>query len=427
MRTFDKSVEHFNKALKFTPGASQTGSKAPGRAGPLSHYPLFLDAGHGAAVRDLDGHTYLDFIASLAAVGIGHGDVRVITAIASAAGYGSLLSLPTVDEANAAERLCGLLGWPEQVRWVKTGSEATEAAVRIARRATGRDMLLTIRAGYHSWHSWFQAVKPDHPGVPHAYETLITGLEYGNRDQAAVALAMDKYAAVILEPAPINGGGDADYLQWLVAEARQHGTLVIFDEVVWGFRLALGGGTHHFQIVPDLATYGKAMGNGVPIGCVVGRADLMEHASVVSGTFGGDRLGLSAALAVMDIYEKEPIIDTMWQRGLRLQHGINSFGQYSGVQLRCSGYPVHPVMSIDVEGAQPAIAMSCFLQKLAQRGVLWHPAGGNVIAAHTESTIDQAIDSMWLAARDVALAAQQGPLDEQVGVPYTAAFSRATS
>ena len=417
-----------------TPGGSQTASKAPGKAGPRGGgYPSVLSHGHGSWVFDEAGRCYLDLVASLAAVGLGHSDRAVVRAVEQQLRKGSLLSLPTLLEGAASERLCAATGWAEQARWVKTGSEATEAAVRVARAATRRDRVLTVRAGYHSWHSWFQAVKPEHPGVPDALTALIDWTTYGsNIDQwvETSLRSLDAYACVILEPAPITGGGDGAWLEALRAACTDAGTLLVFDEVVWGFRLARAGGTEHFGVVPDLATYGKALGNGVPVGALVGRRDLMQHARLVSGTFGGDTLGLAAALAVMRTYEREPVVETLWERGTQLMEGVNAL--HGPVKLE--GYPVHPVPV--VSGATPdwvkqkigpVAVLSLFLQELAGQSVLAHPAGWNMMYAHTRAHVERAVRACEKATAAVQGAINDGRVRESLrGVPFQAAFTRRT-
>lgn len=384
---------------------------------------MFASLGTGAYLQDVDGNNYLDFIAGLAAIGLGYGEPRVAEAVAQAARWGGTFSLPTRLEAQVAERLCEYIGqpWAQQVRWVKTGSEATEAAVRIARAATGRARILTVRSGYHSWHSWFQAVKPQHPGVPEVLETLVNGIEYG---QPLDGVQFTQCAAVILEPAPITGGGDGAWLAALNEKARAHGCLVIFDEIVWGFRLARAGGSEFFSVQPDLACYGKALGNGTPIACVVGERDLMQHAALVSGTFGGDTLGLAAANEVLRIYGDGSPVQAMWERGDQLVSGLREAGWGAYV----SGYHVHPIVRLDTYGDAPGEAelrMSVFLQSCADQGVLWHPGGANIMACMREDDIGRAV-GVLSAALATATAGDMADLRLTLrGAPYRQAFARA--
>lgn len=428
-RHYTHSTEVGARLARATPGGSQTASKAPGRAGPRTHYPQALECGQGAWVTDVDGHVYVDWVAGLAAVGLGHAHGSVCAAVIKAIQRGHLLSLPTTAEVEASERLCAITGWAEQARWVKTGSEATAAAVRIARRATGREKVLTIRDGYHGWHDWFQAVKPQHPGVPEALELLIGGMPYGRVPNGSA-----KYAAVILEPTPIDRlvpktDGHA-YLTDLITWAHANGTLVIFDEVVWGFRLDVAGGTHYYGVTPDLATYGKALGNGVPVAAVVGRRDLMQHADVISGTYGGDRLGLEAALAVMDVYEQRAVVPQLWATGQALVRELGALcRQHSTPDLRwdLTGAPVHPVLrptTTDVDDYRARQVMSLLLQELAIRGVLWHPGGVNVMFAHRPRHVDTTVNAFADALHEVTRQCASG---EELPEPYGAAFTRARS
>jgi glutamate-1-semialdehyde 2,1-aminomutase len=425
--------------LRWTPGGSQTGSKAPGKAGPRGGgYPSALRHGSGARVWDYSGHGYIDFVGSLAAVALGHAYGPVVAAVERQLRLGSLLSLPTRLEGEASESLCDFLGWPEQVRWVKTGSEACEAAARVARCATGRKDIMTVRAGYHGWHSWFQAVKPQHPGVPDCYGEALVAVDYGDRELVAQEFAVGDIAAVLLEPAPITGGGSGDWLRWLVEEAHEAGALVIFDETVWGFRLSDSGGTGYFGVQPDLAVYGKALGNGIPVAALVGPRWAMQHATVVSGTYGGDALGLAAAVAVMEAYRALPVAATLWTRGEALCAGLRAIAEGAvgrSLGMSVGGYPVHPVVAfdpgalpmelLDRQGAAVAV-MSLFLQELADRGVLFHPGGLNTIYSHSEADVTQALHEASWAAQAALRALHEGRLGEALrGEPYQQAFARA--
>ncbi len=422
----DLQVTTEDYLMRWTPGGSQTGSKAPGKAGPLGGgYPAVLDRGLGPYVYDERANAYLDFICSLAAVGLEHAHPLVIGAVIEQLDKGNLLSLPTRLEGTASEMLCGITGWAQQARWVKTGSEATEAAVRIARCATGRDSILTVREGYHAWHSWFQAVKPQHPGVPHVMSSLIDWMPYGASGEALPGQSCRDFAAVILEPSPITGGGDAEWLAQLRSWCNATGTLLIFDEIVWGFRLSMSGGTGFYGVKPDLACYGKALGNGIPVAAVVGSTDLMKHASVVSGTFGGDRIGLGAAVAVMGIYQREGVIESLWLAGEALQAAFNGCTWALGLPIRMGGLPPHPIVTVDHDGRVEI--MSLLLQELAAHGVLFHPAGLNVMQAHTPEIIKRVTPAFSAALAEVESALCGGV--EEVrrrlkGEPYQQAFAR---
>lgn len=413
---------------KWTPGGSQTRSKSLAAYGLEGLIGPVWDS-EGATFRTADGCRYIDWVCGLGAISLGYGRAEVVKAIEEQLRYGTLFSLPHRLEGEVAERLCTALRWPEQVRWVKTGSESTEAAIRIARRATGRDVILTVGTGYHGWHSWSQAVKPEHPGVPENYAELVGAFQYN--DLASLQLALEcqdmlnladflhsqasglakrkrgEVAAVILEPtlfeAPVQG-----FLEGIRKVCDREGALLISDEMVLGFRLALGGGTDYFGVQPDLACFGKGMSNGMPLACVVGKRDLMQYADVVSGTFGGECLSLAACKAVLDVYALEPVIEHLWRIGGLFQDGLNKLLAQHELPGIVEGYPVHPRLRwtaappydrlLVPDMSHPVVMdlnrklMSLWLQEMAAGGVLVHPSGWNVSYAHTTEDVTWSLD-----------------------------------
>lgn len=413
---YHNSLAHLEHARLWTPTGVQTISKAPERY-CLGAYPIYLDYGQGAHVWDVDGHQYTDFVCGLASLTLGYRHPMVDIAIIQQAGKGISFSLSTRLECELAERICGIFpcGHEGSVRFVKTGSEANEGVIRIARRVTGRDVIVTVKAGYHSWHAWFSAVRDVHPGVPVAMESLVRGFTYN--DLASLRAALDSdVAAVILEPT-LNEAPQPGFLESVKAMAHAVGALVIFDEVICAGRWAKAGGQEYFGVIPDLATAGKGLANGMPLGCIVGRRDLMQFADVISGTFGGETLSLAACSAVLDIYQAEPVIETLWARGKQLQDGFNVMARGLGVPAICDGFAVKPRIKFvaecfdyqrsddgdikvgDEEQTQRVnnLAMSLFLQETALRGILWHPAGGNISSAMTEMDIECALNGMEAA------------------------------
>jgi glutamate-1-semialdehyde 2,1-aminomutase len=412
-------MSHLIKARQWTPTGAQTISKAPERF-PVGAYPIYLDRGEGAHCYDIDGNRYLDMICGLASMTLGYGRTQIDEAIISQLRKGISFSLSTKLESELSERLCSIFpcGHNGAVRFVKTGSEAAEGAVRIARRATARDIIVVVKSGYHSWHSAFSAVKDSHPGCPRALESLIHGFIYN--DLASLeAVLDDSVAAVMLEPT-LNEKPNDQFLSDVQRLSYQAGALLIFDEVVCAGRWARAGGQEYFGITPDLATAGKSLANGMPLGCIIGSRELMSYADVISGTFGGETLSLAACQAVQDIYDSEPIIDMLWQRGEQFQNGIRRVIDNTlldGLAV-CDGYPVKPRIRFMVQDQQTAtLAMSLFVQELAEWGVLWHPAGGNISAAMTTGDIDMAIDVCERAFIVVKHAMETGDWSALYGKP----------
>ena len=389
---YARSMEYLERAKLVTPGGAQTLSKQAARF-PQGAYPVALQFGSGAHVTDIDGNEYLDFICGLASMTLGYGREEITEAVLGQLSSGVTFSLPTTIEAEVAAKLTRIIPCADMVRFVKTGSEATEAAIRVARRATGRSMIFTVDGGYHSWHSWFQATKPEHPGIPDHYTRMVHALPYNDLSAwekafAACVAKGHEIAAVILEPCHYEQPRDA-FLQTLRHMCDRYGTLLIFDEMVTGFRWSEGGAQRYFDVMPDLATFGKACANGFPLAFLCGRRDLMELADVVSGTFGGEALSLAACNAVLDIYRDEPVTETLWSLGAMLQDSLNEFANDLDVGVVCDGYAVKPRIRF-TDASKSAECMSLFLQELAGLGILWHPAGGNISAAMTPTDMMEA-------------------------------------
>lgn len=397
MDRYEKSRAYLGRARKVIPGAAQTLSKMPARF-PQGAFPVAASYGEGARLFDIDGNVYVDWIGALGAIPLGYCPSYLYAEVLSRYDLGSSFSLPHRLEVDLAERLRSKIPCAEMVRFVNSGSEATEAAIRTARIATGRDIILTVKDGYHSWHSWFQAVKNWHPGVPREYTELVKGFTYNDLASLNQRFNENSYsnescqvAAVILEPCLFEKPKDG-FLQGVRDLCTQFGALLIFDEMVTGYRWALAGGQEYFGVTPDLATFGKGMSNGLPIGMLCGKREYMQHAELISGTFGGNAVSLAAANAVLDVYESEPVIETMWKRGQELQDYFNStaFKLCFEKFAVCDGYPCKPrfrFMHKCERGGEILVnnqAMSLFLQVSAEHGALFHPGGMNVCYALTD-------------------------------------------
>lgn len=431
---YTKSDAALARLRAVTPGGAQTLSKRAERFTEGS-YPVALRAGYGAHVIDVDGHDYLDMICGLASMTLGYGKKNrplasseampadaVERAVSDQQDRGVTFSLATELEAEAAEKINAMVPCSEMVRFVKTGSEATEAAIRVARKATGRKIILTVKEGYHSWHSWFQSVKPESPGIPYEYGQMVSALPYNDlaafRDRVEGLRQWDiQVAAIILEPCHYEQPAPG-FLQGLRELCNQCGAVLIFDEMVTGFRWANGGAQEYFGVTPDLATFGKACANGYPLAFLCGKADLMQHADVVSGTFGGETLSLAACSAVLDIYQREPVVERLWECGGQFRDMFNMHAVTMGVPAICDGYAVKPRIRFTYGSDRTnTLALSLFVQELARLGVLWHPAGGNLSAAMTRDDIAFAGRSCQEALAIVREAAKDNRWSALTGKP----------
>jgi len=350
---------------QWTPGGSQTRSKRD-----LFEHPQTVYQAKGARVWSAKGE-YIDWIAGLAAVGLGYRHEAVDDAVTNQLrDYGVTFPLPTRLEGEVAELLCDTLKWPEQVRWVKTGSEATDGAMLIARQATGRRKIVSV--GYHGWHL-AHLPGPDLVSLP-IYSWAFTDHVDGNTAAVLVEPMRDHHPEFSEEELK-------EYLLFMQKRCQEVGALFILDEIVTGFRWAIGGASEFFGITPDLAGYGKAMANGYPIAAIVGPRRYLQHATGVSSTFGGECIGLAAARATIQVYRSEPVIDTLWARGKQLMAGVPEL----------VGYPVHPHFPGEGKWESERSARS---QRAAERGHLVHPAGINTMHAHTEADVRSLISAL---------------------------------
>jgi glutamate-1-semialdehyde aminotransferase len=434
VKTFERSMQLYEQARQVIPGAAQTGSKAPGRVGPLRAFPLFLEKGDGPYVECVDGHRYVDWFNGNCAVTLGHAHPEILRRVYFRMEQGTLLSLPHELEQVVAMRLVEAIPCAEQVRFVKTGSEACAAAVRIARIATGREVIAVCRDQYNGWHDWSVARESYTPGVPLALTGLLRRFLYNDLAALDYLLGNERIAAVILEPTLVEAPAPA-FLQGVVDVAHAHGALVIFDEMITGARWALGGAQQYFGVTPDLATFGKAFANGFPLAFVAGRAELMQHAWPISGTFGGEIVGLAACNAVLDEYQMNRPILRMWDVGQRLMDGVNGICHRLRLPARMIGYPVHPVLDWCADGerygaeyAYPLkkdLVVALFQQELAQAGVLAHPSGWNPSAAHDSVALERTLLGVDQALTVVAAAlASDDPRSYLRGELLQPAFAR---
>jgi glutamate-1-semialdehyde aminotransferase/spore coat polysaccharide biosynthesis protein SpsF (cytidylyltransferase family)/predicted dehydrogenase len=392
-RPIEKSKAWLGRAEKVIPGASQTFSK-----GSNQHVrgvaPVFLAKGKGCRVWDVDGNEYIDYIQGLLPNILGYANEEVNAAVAEQLGQGHSFSLPHPLEVELAERLTQLIPCAEKVRFGKNGSDATSGAVRGARALTGRELIACC--GYHGWQDWYIGSTTRNAGVPHAVRALTHPFVYNDLGSLQKLLNDDKgeFAAVILEPVnfwPPSAG----FLEGVRDLAHEHGALLIFDEICSGFHFGLGGAQKKFGVTPDLACFGKAMGNGFPIACVVGRADLMKVFEDIffSFTFGGEVASMAAAMKVLDVLENTDALARMDANGRLLQEGLNALAKEARLQdrVKCIGYPSWSLIKfLDTDGKDSFLVRSLFTQECVKRGVLLLTTH-NMTAAHDPLAIEQTL------------------------------------
>ena len=322
----DRSVELYRRACRAIPG----GVSSPVRAfRAVGGTPLFIARGAGARITDADGRSYLDLVCSWGPLIAGHAHPAVVAAVRAALERGTTFGAPCEAEVELAERVSAAYPAAQQVRFVSSGTEAVMSAIRVARAFTGRDLIVKFAGCYHGHADHLLVAagsglatlgKPSSAGVPQAFTACTRVLPLDDADAAAALFAREgsRIAAVIIEPVPANHGllpQRREFLAALRRVTRAHGTLLIFDEVICGFRLARGGAAELLGITPDLATFGKVIGGGMPVGAFGGERRIMARLApdgdtYQAGTLSGNPVAMAAGLATLEVLERE----SGWQR-----------------------------------------------------------------------------------------------------------------
>ncbi|MCW2928777.1 MAG: glutamate-semialdehyde--aminomutase [Thermoleophilia bacterium] len=358
--TSTASTEHssalFERAQRVTPGGVNSPVRAMRSVGRT--HPVFIARGLGSLVWDVDDNQYVDWVQSWGALPLGHADPDVRTAIDSAAARGTSFGAPTRAEVELAELVCEVVPCAEQVRFCSSGTEATMSALRLARAATGRDAVITFEGNYHGHADPFLATGgsglatlsiPASPGVPAATAELTLQATYGDlagvRELAAASTQAGRpIAAIMLEPIAANMGvvdPGTEFLQGLREICDELGALLIFDEVISGFRVALGGAQERTGVSPDLATFGKVIGGGLPVGAFAGSRELMELLAPIgsvyqAGTLSGNPLAMSAGLAQLHALRDRDAFTVLEERGLRLATALERVVAETGAHAAVS-------------------------------------------------------------------------------------------
>lgn len=373
------------RAAAVIPGGASTGSKRPealfGRAD--AHAPTHFVSANGCRIVTPDGRELVDCQMALGAVGIGYADELVVDAVSEVAALGSVSGLSHVLEVQVAERLCEVIPCAERVRFLKSGAEGVQAAVRIARVHTGR--LRVLGSGYFGWLDWWS----DAAGVPPGAHQDFEALPFDDVEAlaGAAARAGDRLAAIVLEPIVEHLPSD----EW-IREARRAcdrvGAVLIFDEMKTGFRVRRGGFQESSGLLPDVAVFGKALANGFPLSAVVGRADIMRAAerTWISSTLGGEAVSLAAANAVLDWHDREDVSATIWRVGEAMRsavaHAITD-AERRDVEL----VGIAPMWLLRF--ADPALETR-FLERAVDGGVLFKRGAYNYAAvAHDDAALEE--------------------------------------
>ena len=435
IQSFENSDRLRKRAHQLIPGGAHTYAKGDDQYPVLS--PGFIVSGYGCHVWDADGNGYIEYGMGNRSVGLGHAYRHVIDAVARELEYGCNFTRPARIEIECAATFLQTVPTADMVKFCKNGSDATSAAVRLARAATGRDFI--ARCSDHPFFStgdWFIGTTEMNAGIPQCVRDLTLGFRYNDLDCARALFKRHpgQIAAFILEAS--RGDEPAEgYLESLRDLCHAQGALLIFDEMITGFRWACGGAQEYYRLQPDLSCFGKALGNGFAISALAGKREFMSlgglepgnrpRVFLLSTTHGAETHAMAAAIATMHVYRQEPVIEHLVRQGQRLQAGIGQAIARHGLQDHV-GVAGHPAcltyFTRDRSGAASQAFRTLLLQETIRRGVL---APSLVVSyTHGDDEIDKTVEAFDGALGVYRLALDHGIGNYLVGRPSQVVFRR---
>ncbi|MCX8058958.1 MAG: aminotransferase class III-fold pyridoxal phosphate-dependent enzyme [Spirochaetes bacterium] len=396
-----KSFEEFERGKKLVPGGV-LGIRRPYNF-VEGEYPIYFDHGKGGRVYDIDGNEYIDYLAAYGPIIIGYREEEIDEAvIKQIRDKGFCFSLTQKVQNDLAEKLISLIPSAQKCIFVKTGSDATTLAIRLARAYTGK--IKIARCGYHGWHDWCVEVKG---GIPQKLYEDVLEFEYNDFNMVEKIVNENKndLAAIIITPVghplakPVEEPKD-NFLQKLRKITEENGIVLIFDEIRSGFRVSIGGAQQYYGVIPDLSVFGKAMANGYAISVTCGKKEIMDKAEkevFVSSTFFPNSLSYIAALKTIEIIQRDKIIETVWEKGKKLLDGLKKvIDSIPETQAHLSGIPPMPYITFNKdEKGLYKLKRTDFFTQLIRRHVFMQPYHhGYVIARHTYEDIEYTINAV---------------------------------
>ena len=413
-----KSEELFAEALKYIPG----GVNSPVRAfRAVGGHPFFVNKAKGARVWDVDGNAYIDYVGTWGPAILGHAHPKIIKAVRATAQAGTSFGIPNPLEVTLAKLICSWVPSVQKVRMCNSGTEATMSAIRLARGFTKRDKIIKFDGCYHG-HADSLLVKagsgaltfgnPDSAGVPAAFTQHTIVLPYNDPDavRAAFAANQGQVAGVIVEPVPGNAGlylPKPGYLEFLREVTAANGALLIFDEVMTGFRLAKGGAQERFGITPDLSCFGKVIGGGLPVGAFGGRAEIMDCLAPLgpvyqAGTLSGNPVAMAAGIAALEELAASDAYARLEQLGAALEAGMRHAAKSAGVPVQfnrcgsmfCGYFTSEPVHNVADAMKSDRERFKKYFHGMLAEGIYLAPSqfeAGFLSTAHTEANIKRTV------------------------------------
>ncbi|HLH55893.1 MAG TPA: glutamate-1-semialdehyde 2,1-aminomutase [Verrucomicrobiae bacterium] len=424
-----KSEELFTAALQYIPG----GVNSPVRAfRAVGGKPFFVNKARGARVWDVDGNEYIDYVGTWGPAILGHAHPKIIKAVQDAAENGTSFGIPNPAEVEMAKLICSLVPSVKKVRLCNSGTEATMSAVRLARGFTRRDKIIKFDGCYHG-HADSLLVKagsgaltfgnPDSAGVPAAFTQHTIVLPYNDADAVTAAFKANpgQIAGIIIEPVPGNAGlylPQPGYLEFLRKTTEANGALLIFDEVMTGFRLAKGGAQERFGITPDLSCFGKVIGGGLPVGAFGGRSDVMECLAPVgpvyqAGTLSGNPIAMAAGISALRELTATDAYNRLETLGATLETGLRKAAAAAGVPVQfnrcgsmfCAYFTTDPVRNLADAMKSDRERFKLYFHGMLERGIYLAPSqfeAGFLSTAHTGQDIENTVRAAEAVLRSLS-------------------------
>jgi glutamate-1-semialdehyde 2,1-aminomutase len=423
-----KSDELFAQALKHIPG----GVNSPVRAfRAVGGQPFFVNRAKGAHVWDVDGNEYVDYVGTWGPAILGHAHPKIIRAVQAAAEQGTSFGIPNPFEVTMAKLICSWVPSVKKVRMCNSGTEATMSAIRLARGFTKRDKIIKFDGCYHG-HADSLLVKagsgaltfgnPDSAGVPAAFTQHTIVLPYNDPEAVKAAFGANKnqIAGIIVEPVPGNAGlylPKPGYLEFLSQITKANEALLIFDEVMTGFRLAKGGAQERFGITPDLSCFGKVIGGGLPVGAFGGRAEIMDCLAPLgpvyqAGTLSGNPVAMAAGIAALEELAASDAYARLEEKGAALEIGMKDAAKVAGVVVQfnrcgsmfCGYFTSEPVHNLTDAMKSDRERFRKYFHGMLAQGIYLAPSqfeAGFVSTAHAEADIDKTVNAASKVMKDL--------------------------
>ncbi|MCA0388010.1 MAG: aminotransferase class III-fold pyridoxal phosphate-dependent enzyme [Bacteroidetes bacterium] len=421
-----ESNKLYERSKGLIPAFTQTLAKGPAQY-VNGVAPKYLKRGKNAHVWDVDGNEYIDLNMAIGPLSLGYAIPEIDQAIKDQLEDGITFSLMHPLEVEVAELIREVVPNTESVRYSKTGADVVSAAVRLARAFTKKNKILCC--GYHGWHDWYISVTDRNAGIPKVIEDMSFTINY-NDIQSVIDSIDEDVACIILEPFVFQEPRD-NFLQELRRICDEKGILLVFDEMWTGFRVALGGAQEYFGVRADLALFSKAVANGMPIGILTGRKDIMallDKDVFFFTTFGGEALSLAATKATIEFMKKNNVQGVIAEKGRKLKDGYNKIAAELGMNYTsCSGFDCRTIMSFDASAGNPLEMKSLVQQEMIKRGVLW---GGfhNVSFSLTDEDIEHVIACYREVLPILKKAVQDGNVKELLrGEPVGPVFRKTSN